>query len=59
MNWLVKTLGNLVEIGEDAFVIGGMNDKRDKAANTDGARFGTAVSRDPNATPSEYLTPNP
>ena len=59
MNWLVKMLGNLVEIGEDAFVVGGMNDERDKHANADGLRFGTIARSDPNARPSDHLTSNP
>ena len=59
MNWLVKMLGNLVEIGEDAFVVGGMNDERDKHANADGLRFGTIARSDPNTRPSDHLTSNP
>ncbi len=59
MNWLVRLLGNAVEIGEDLFVSGGKNDPRDRHANNDGRAFGAAYNEDVLPLPSAYLTPNP
>lgn len=59
MNWLVRLLGEAVEIGEDLFVIGGVNDPRDKHANNDGISFGEHGDDLPLVAPSTYLTPNP
>lgn len=56
MNWATYALGTLVEMGEDEFVIGGMDDPRDRHANTDGAHFGKL---DEAKLPSECVTPNP
>jgi hypothetical protein len=59
MNWLVKLLGNAVEIGEDLFVVGGVNDTRDRHANDDGIRFGNSCENFSLPNPSSFLTPNP
>lgn len=56
---LVKALGELVEIGEDIFIIGGANDRRDVVANTDGIRFATTASADSVSSPSTMLSRNP
>jgi hypothetical protein len=56
MNWLVRLLGNGLEIGEGLFVVGGENDIRDRHANEDGIHFGESAS---GTLPSEFLTPNP
>jgi hypothetical protein len=58
MNSLVTLLGNGVEIGEDLFIIGGVDDPRDRHANGDGRRFG-ADYNDTHLLPSMFLTPNP
>jgi hypothetical protein len=59
MNWLVRLLGNGVEIGEDLFIIGGVDDPRDKHANEDGIGFGVGCEADSLQMPSNFLTPNP
>jgi hypothetical protein len=59
MNSLVVLLGDAVEIGEDLFIIGGVNDRRDRHANYDGLRFGESCYRDLLPMPSDYLTTNP
>ncbi len=59
MNSLVRLLGDAVEIGEDLFIIGGVNDERDRHANNDGIRFGESCERDSFLRPSGFLTPNP
>ncbi len=56
--WLVRGLGELVEIGEDLFIIGGANDRRDVVANNDGIRFAITASTDSVASPSHILSPN-
>ena len=59
MNLLTSFVGNMTEIIEDAFVIGGANDPRDKHANADGTRFGLKSAASETALPTESLTPNP
>jgi hypothetical protein len=59
MNWLVRLLGNAVEIGEDLFIVGGVNDERDKHANNDGIRFSAHCDTEWLPMPSDFLTPNP
>jgi hypothetical protein len=54
-NLLVRLLGIFVEAGEEAFIVGGMTDKRDIQANDDGMRFATSDKRAPVSKPSEYL----
>lgn len=55
MNSLVRLLGSLVEIGEEAFIVGGMSDERDIEANEDGIRFAVGDTHSPLTKPSEYL----
>jgi hypothetical protein len=59
MNWLVTLLGDGVEIGEDLFIVGGVDDPRDRHANKDGRRFGEAYKYEALPKPSESLTSNP
>ncbi|HEY3876586.1 MAG TPA: hypothetical protein VGM92_14010 [Candidatus Kapabacteria bacterium] len=59
MNWLVHLAGHTVESGEDLFVIGGSIDPRDLHANNDGLHFELRSEEDPEAFPSQALTPNP
>ena len=59
MNSFVRLLGDAVEIGEDLFIIGGVNDVRDRHANNDGISFGANCEAEPLRKPSEFLTPNP
>ncbi len=57
MEWLVRFIGELVEIGEDAVVDGGVYDERDKHANSDGIWFGLKSADSLEALPSNYLRP--
>lgn len=59
MNSLVQLLGNMLEIGEDLFIVGGANDLRDKKANNDGIRFGEKNKDEIPLLPSECLSANP
>jgi hypothetical protein len=59
MNSLVKLLGDGVEIGEDLFIVGGVDDPRDRHANSDGRRFGTGCGAEMVPAPSFFLTANP
>jgi hypothetical protein len=56
MEWLVRLLGELIELGEDAIVEGGVYDERDKVANRDGSRFGIRSSDSLEALPSNYIS---
>ena len=56
MEWLVRLIGELIEVGEDAIVDGGVYDERDKIANRDGIRFGIGSSDSLEALPSNYLS---
>jgi hypothetical protein len=47
--------GEFVEKGEDAFIVGGINDDRDLRADRQGQDFGIAVLDDNRRFPSEYL----
>lgn len=59
MTWIVRTVGELIELGEDSFVEGGAYDLRDKIANQDGERFSSASGDSLEARPSSYLSSNP
>jgi hypothetical protein len=59
MNSLVSLLGDGVEIGEDLFIVGGVDDPRDRHANKDGRRFGEACDSETLPMPGKFLTPNP
>lgn len=55
MEWLVRSIGELIEVGEDAVVEGGIYDDRDKHANSDGISFGLRSADSLEAIPSRYL----
>jgi hypothetical protein len=55
MEWLVRLIGEFVELGEDAVVEGGVYDERDKRANSDGIRFGANSADSLEAVPSNYI----
>jgi len=59
MDWIVNIAGNFVEVFEDAMVLGGSNDPRDKHANHDGLEFANHLERCEKKLPSAFLTPNP
>lgn len=52
---LATMFGNLIESGEDAFVVGGVNDERDKFANTLGREFGRRLLDEEDVLPSDVL----
>lgn len=52
---LARTSGELVEWGEAKFVVGGVDDARDRRANTHGERFGRDLLSVRNLLPSDYF----
>lgn len=50
-----RTSGDLVEWGEAKFVVGGVDDDRDRRANSQGERFGHDLLTVKNLLPSDYL----
>jgi hypothetical protein len=48
-------IGDLFELGENRFVMGGNNDPRDKMANAKGREFGLWLLKDENVLPSDVL----
>jgi len=50
-----ERVGNFVEVGEDAFIEGGVLDERDMRANRQGQRFGLALLDDNHQYPSKFL----
>ena len=54
-----ERFGEFVERGEDAFIVGGLLDDRDKRANHQGQRFGLALLDDNHRLPSRFLKPLP
>jgi hypothetical protein len=48
-------IGDLFEIGEDEFVLGGRSDDRDKLANAHGRSFGLGLRKDADLLPSDIL----
>lgn len=50
-----ERIGMFVEEGEDAFIVGGVNDDRDLRADREGQRFGKALLDDIRRMPSEFL----
>jgi hypothetical protein len=48
-------IGNSIEVGEDAFVVGGVNDERDKYANRLGQQFGLRLLEEEGVVPSDVL----
>ena len=53
---LARTVGNLIEWGEAAFIVGGTDDPRDKRANKQGESFGRDLLVVTTLLPSDYLT---
>jgi hypothetical protein len=52
-----RWVGDLMEKGEDSFVLGGRDDIRDRLANERGRRFGLRLLHDPALLPSDVLWP--
>jgi len=48
-------VGQFIEIGEDMFVVGGVNDPRDMRANRQGQAFGTRLLAGEDACPSHFI----
>ncbi len=48
-------LGNFIEVGEEDFIVGGVNDPRDVRSNRQGQQFGLALLRDRTVLPSGFL----
>jgi len=51
-----ESVGDFIEWGEEQFIVGGVNDVRDKRANRQGQRFGKALMDNLNALPMEFMT---
>lgn len=54
-NTIAEWIGDLFEIGEDRFVLGGRTDERDQLANEKGREFGLRLLRDARTLPSDVL----
>jgi hypothetical protein len=52
---LANMIGNMIETGEEAFVVGGANDDRDKFANRLGQEFGLRLLEGEELLPSDVL----
>ena len=52
---LARTSGDLIEWGEAKFVVGGVDDPRDRRSNKQGERFGHDLLSVKNLLPSDYL----
>ena len=50
-----ERIGDFVENTEEEFIVGGVNDERDKRANGHGRRFGLRLLLDESARPSSFL----
>ena len=50
-----ERVGDFVEDTEEEFIVGGVNDVRDKRSNGHGRRFGLMLLADENALPSKYF----
>lgn len=50
-----ERIGDFVEWGEDAFIVGGVNDVRDREANTCGRQFAMRLLEDHEAVPSDAM----
>lgn len=48
-------IGDFIEVGEDAVIVGGVDDIRDRRTNRLGSRFGRAVLDDNHRLPSEFF----
>lgn len=54
-NTIARWIGDLLETGEQGFVLGGRIDARDKLANEKGREFGLRLLRDARTLPSDVL----
>lgn len=54
-NSFAEMIGNLFELGEDRFVLGGRDDPQDKKANAKGREFGLRLLNDEKVLPSDIL----
>lgn len=54
-NTIARWIGDLLETGEQGFVLGGRIDTRDKLANEKGREFGLRLLRDARVLPSDIL----
>jgi hypothetical protein len=54
-NLIAEWIGDLLETGEDRFVLGGRDDVRDRLANEKGRTFGSMLIRFPDLLPSDVL----
>ncbi len=50
-------IGDFVEWGEERFIVGGVNDERDKRSNAQGRRFALRLLEDESVLPSEFMMP--
>jgi len=50
-----ERLGDMVELGESAFIVGGQFDERDRRANQHGRSFGLSLLRGSGMLPSDFL----
>jgi hypothetical protein len=50
-----QRIGDFVEWGEEAFILGGVSDERDKRANVNGQRFGMNLLEGLNVRPSVFF----
>lgn len=53
-----EDFGEFVEVGEDAFIVEGKTDVRDRRTNRQGQAFGEALLDDIHRLPSEFLAPS-
>ncbi len=51
-------VGEFIENGEEVFIVGGVNDERDRRANHHGQDFGLALLDDNHRLPSEFFHPS-
>ncbi|MCK9407854.1 MAG: hypothetical protein M0R68_01840 [Bacteroidetes bacterium] len=54
-NVIAEYIGDLFELGEDRFVLGGRSDDRDQLANAKGRLFGLGLLKDAGLLPSDIL----
>lgn len=52
---IAEWIGDLLETGEESFVLGGRDDIRDRLANEKGRKFGSMLMRNPDLLPSDIL----
>ena len=53
-----ERVGDFVEWGEERFIVGGVNDERDKRSNAHGRRFGLSLRNDDTVLPSDFMLLN-